>query len=181
MIDLYGLTLLAQLDTRWNDIFQNTFRIVKNSYMKGDYSYFRPAFDLNSNAYIPYKGDSPLFVTTDQLKIMISLAEVGEVNYQAYSYLKQHILNTKTLYSTYQIPSGTPGTDIQSLDGYALMAELSRIMQDEQVYELCVEKLFWNTATSTTSPIFGLIFQKEGDFAVTTYSSHVIEALISLY
>ena len=112
---------------------------------------------------------------------MISLAEVGEINYEAYSYIKQHLLNTKTLYSTYQIPSGTPGTELQSIEGYALMAKMARIILDAGVYEICTEKLFWNTATSTTSPIYGLIFQSEGEFTAKTYSCHVIDALNSLY
>jgi len=180
-IDLYALKLLTQLDDSWDEIFLNTFDIMKNSYLSGDFSYYRPVYNIEANSYIPFKGDSPLFATTDQLNIMISLAEAGEINYQAYSYIKQLIMNYKTLYSTYQIPSGTPGTQNQSLTGYALMAKLARIMEDEQVYEICVEKIFWNTATSTTSPIFGLIFQDEGDSIVRTYSNNVIIALNSLY
>jgi len=180
-IDLYALKLLTQIDEGWNIIYQNTFDIMKNSYLSGDFSFYRPAYDTVAESYIPYKGESPLFVTADQLKIMISLAESGEINYQAYSYIKQMIMNYKILYSTYQIPSGTPGTQSQSLDGYALMAKLARIIRDEQVYEICVEKIFWNTASSTTSPIFGLVFQNESEAVVKTYSYYVIAALNSLY
>ncbi len=180
-IDLYALKLLTQIDEGWFVIYQNAFDIMKNSYLSGDFSYYRPAYDTTAKSYIPFKAESPLFVTTDQLRIMLSLAEVGEVNYPAYSYIKQMIMNFKILYSTYQIPSGTPGTQNQSLEGYALMAKLARIMQDEQVYEICVEKIFWNTANSTTSPIFGLIFQNESETVVKTYAGYVITALNSLY
>lgn len=180
-IDLYALLLLSQIDTAWNGIYDNTLAIIKNSYMQGDFSYFRPAYDVTTKTYIPFTGDAPLFVTAQQVRIMSALAETGEINYPAFSYMKQILLNTNNLFATYQIPSGTPGTQAQSIEGYSLLAKLSRIVEDEQVYNACIEKIFWNTATSPTSPIFGLVFEREDENSVKVNSGDVVSSLLSLY
>lgn len=97
------------------------------------------------------------------------------------SYLKEQLYNTKTFYKSYNILTASPGTEEESISGYAMMARIARIANDKVTYDLCVERLFWNTATSATSKIYGLPFMETEDGTIRVYSSDAILSLKAIY
>lgn len=180
-IDLYGLKLLSFFDGNWTGIYENCLKIVSGAALDEPVPFYAAGYDLSTGAYIPYFGNNPEFVFEDQMSIILHLAEVSKMRESTYAFLKQQLFNTKTYYQTYNILTGNSSTEYESIAGYARMARIARIRQDQELYDLCASRINWNTATSTESSIYALPFQKWDDGRIVTYSDEVILSLKAIY
>lgn len=180
-IDLYAIKLLGQLDKGWIPVYDNCFKILKGALMDSDTPLYFAGYDIKSKGYIPYLGTTADFDFEQQMKIILHLSESGFTNEPTISYLKEQLFNTKTFFKSYNILTASPSTEAESISGYAIMARIARILNDKVTYDLCVERIFWNTATSSTSKIYGLPFQETEDGTIRVYSSDAISSLKAIY
>jgi hypothetical protein len=180
-IDIYSIKLLGQLDKGWIPVYENCFNILKGALMDSDTPLYFAGYDIESKGYIPYLGTAADYEFDQQMKIILHLAECGFTNEPTISHLKEQLFNTKTFFKSYNILTATPGTEVESISGYAIMARIARIANDKVTYELCVERILWNTATSATSKIYGLPFQETEDGTIRVYSSDAISSLKAIY
>jgi hypothetical protein len=180
-VDLYAMRLLSYIDARWTDVYDNSLSILKNAVIGEPIPLFFAAYDPTSRGYLPFTGNAPLFVTSDQMKTLLSLTEVGEMPLETYEYLRQILLNTRALYQSYHITSGNPAQQTESIASYAYMARIARINKDKNTYEFCMDRIFWNTATSTTSKIYSLPFTQTEDDRVNARTLDAVLCLKGLY
>lgn len=180
-IDLYALQLLSLVDGGWKAVYDHCLDIVQNAAIDDPVPLYQAGYDIQKAGYVPYLTQNAEFVFEDQMKIMLHLAEVSQLRESSFSYLKQQLFNTKSFYQTYQILTGTPSTENESITGYAIMARIARIRQDKELYELCIGRIAWNTATIASSEIFGLPFRTLEDGTIRSYAKDVISALKANY
>lgn len=180
-IDLYGLLLLGEINKGWHEVYENAVGIMEKSLVAEPFIFYRPFYNSVDGTYISYYKEAPKYDFGSQVKILYNLARVDRMNMDLYSQIRRHLYNTQTFYSHYNIIGNSPASSDESVKAYAYMAYLARIQKDNSTYDLCIERILWNTATSTTSPIYGLPFVEWDEDFVYVYSSDVVDALRALY
>lgn len=180
-IDLYALKLLTSIDAGWDAVYKNCLEVISKAAIDSPAPFYQAGYDVQKAGYVPYLMQKTEFDFEQQMKILLHLAEVSQIRESSFSYLKQQLFNTKTFYQTYQILTATATTENESITGYALMARIARIRQDKELYDLCIDRIEWNTATSTDSDVYGLPFQTNADGSILAYSNDAINALKVIY
>ncbi|MHB1483256.1 MAG: hypothetical protein ACYCYI_01205 [Saccharofermentanales bacterium] len=180
-IELYALKILSSVDDKWNPIYMNCVEIVKNALISDPVPLFEGGYDIAHKSYIPFLYQNPEFIFEDQMKIALHLAEISELNEQTFAYLKQQLFNTKSFYQRYSILTGIASTEDESITGYAMMARVARIREDKESYELCIQRIAWNTATISGSSIYQLPFRTMPNGGIRAFSSDVTRSLKALY
>ncbi len=173
-IDLFAMKLLIVVDKRWEEIYNNCLSVIKIAKLAKPAPLYNAGYDVKAKAYIPYLSKEPEFNFSDQMDIVLHLAEVSQIDESAYSYLKQLLFNTNNYYETYQIISASPKTENESIASYAKMARIARIKTDQELYNLCISRLKWNTATNKESQIFALPFRKLVDEKILAFSQDAV-------
>jgi hypothetical protein len=180
-IDLYALKLLTVLNAEWDDVYENCLEVIQNAAIDDPVPFYYAGYSIRKEGYVPYLTESAQFVFEDQMEILLHLAEVSELRESSFSYMKQILFNTNTYYGAYDILTGKSITETESITGYAMMARVARIRKDRELYDLCISRILWNTATSSTSDIYGLPFRTLADGSIRAYASDTVSALKALY
>lgn len=180
-IDLYALKLLGSLDPKWDSVYAESLRVVQGASISYPVPLFQAGYYPDTKGYAPYLGASPEFDFDRQLMTALHLAEVGELGESTYAFLRQELMNSRAFFRTYNILTAAAVSPAESVTGYACMARLARISNDPVVYEFCVGRIFWNSADSYTSKIFGLTFFEAEDRTVWSFAKETILSLKALY
>ena len=180
-IDLYALKLLSSVDEGWNAVYTNCLDVVQKAAIEDPVPFYQAGFDPVKNGYVPYLTQNAEFVFEYQIKIILHLAEVSQMRELTFSYLRQQLFSTRTFFESYQIPTLTPTTENESNIGYALMARIARIREDKDLYDLCVDRIKWTTATNVDSQIYGLPFRTKTDGTILAYANDAIAAIKAFY
>lgn len=181
-IDLYALKLLTQIDSKWEQIYNNSLQIILNSKLNYPGPFFSEGYYPENDGYTAYISQSQAaFDFKRQIMAALHLAEVGELDKETYSYIKEKLINDRAFYTKYDLLTGAQGSGTESIIGYAAMANIARIFKDDVVYELCAGRIFWNSATSYTSKIFGLTFIEESDGTIISSAFDSIFSIKALY
>ncbi|MHB8963295.1 MAG: hypothetical protein ACYC5K_09110 [Saccharofermentanales bacterium] len=180
-IDLYALQLLGMLDTKWNAVYDASLKAVKGALIGSPAPLFQAAYYPDTQGYAPYLGISPEFDFDRQIMTALHLAEVGELGAGTYAFLKQELMNRRAFYRSYNILTAAPASSVESVTGYACMARIARISNDPAVYDFCTGRIYWNSADSYTSKIFGLTFFEADDRTIWSYAKETILSLKALY
>jgi hypothetical protein len=180
-IDLVALELLTALDPRWDAIYEKSRAVIRGALLSEPAPLFQAGYDPDNDGYAPYLGTSPAFDTDRQMAIALHLSEVGELPDRTYAYLKQLVMNNRAFYRSYNILTAAPMPSRESIKGYASMARMARMADDPVLYAFCVGRIYWNSADSPTSRIFGLTFFETDDETIWAYADEAIPALKALY
>ncbi|MHB1454949.1 MAG: hypothetical protein ACYCYM_13480 [Saccharofermentanales bacterium] len=180
-IDLYALKLLGGIDARWDAVYSASLAVVQGASISIPAPLFQAGYYPDTKGYAPYLGTSPEFDFDRQMMTALHLAEVGQLDDSTYSYLKQQLMNSRAFYRTYNILTAAPASTAESVAGYACMARIARISNDPVIYEFCTGRIYWNSADSYTSRIFGLTFYEAEDKTVWSYAKETILSLKALY
>lgn len=180
-IDLYALKVLSGIDSKWLPVFEKTLGIVEKSQIGAEVALFNAGYDVKNNSYIPYLSKGPEFITKNQIQIALNLAQVDKTNEKILAQLKQLLYNSNAFYESYQIISNKAVNEVESLASYALMARIARINKDKELYDLCVDKMKWNTATNKNSYIYALPFRDNDDNEIIAYSYDAVLMMKSIF
>lgn len=180
-IDLYALQLLGALDPKWTAVYDASLAIVEGALIGDPAPLYQAGYYPGSKGYAPYFGTVPEFDFDRQMMTALHLAEVGQLGGPTYAYLKQLLMNSRAFYRTYSILTAAPSSTAESVTGYACMARIARILDDSAVYDFCTGRIYWNSADSYTSRIFGLTFLQTDDQTVWSYAKETILSLNALY
>jgi len=180
-IDLYALRLLSFVESGWEDVYRNCLDVIQKAAIDSPVPFYQAGYNIRESGYVPYLTGNAEFIFEDQMKIMLHLAEVSQTRESSFSYLKQLLLNTSTFYETYEILTAKASSERESIAGYAYMARIARIRQDKELYDLCIGRIEWNTATSASSDIYGLPFRTSAEGSILAYAKDAIGALKAEY
>ncbi len=180
-VDLYALRLLGELDSRWAPVYASSLAAVNGALLDAPAPLFRAGYYADGSGYAPYLGAAPVFDFGAQIRIALRLAEVGELEESTYSWLKQVLLNDRAFYQTYDILTASVVPSPESVAGYACMARIARMRGDPAVYAFCAGRIFWNSADSPTSRIFGLPFIETDDGTILVYAEDAVLSLKAFY
>lgn len=172
-IDLETLRVLSSLDSAYEAIYENTVDLLKNA-QRENQAVFSEAYDPESESYIHYVDTANIHLG-EQLKIMNSLAEIGELNDSARAWLRSR-LNNRELVETYTLQDVTTSSTMLYPLRYAQVCRIARHVEDFDLYGMALDQLLENNiSTVIQSPLYGSIFRGSvsGDVVQVTLADNV--------
>ena len=118
-MDLEAMRRAAILLPEYKEKYEETVRIVKEGKISGDLPLY--AWMYTSGGYMYYTGSQTNVDLVSSLYVMVHLAEIGQFDDEGYAWISQQIYNTGFLYTSYDMMSGDPSSDVESSEGYALV------------------------------------------------------------
>jgi hypothetical protein len=179
-LDLFTMQQLAQLDSRWQDLYNICLPLVKNGCISDDLPLYALGYSTAEQGYLNYSGITPAVDTEEALLTILHLCEVGEANPLSIHWLRDQLFNGDAIYETYHIAQGQATTDRECVAGYAIIARIARIQNDQDLYDAAVRRLLWHRATSQTSAALSAVFRTGDDGLVTVYAKDNTWTLLAM-
>lgn len=172
-IDLYTMNLLARTDDDWEKVAKKGLEIIKGGFISEEIPLFRTCYNYETKSYV--KQDEINII--DYLKILLNLSEVGMCPQEAIDWLKIQIKEYGALFNNYYIYSAKPASDLQSSAAYAMACRIATNIEDDQLYDMMMERLLAFQITDQASPLYGAF----GDLKTQdVYSFDNLQALLAL-
>lgn len=179
-LDLYAMQQLAQLDPRWQTLYEQALQIVRDGYLSDALPLYALAYAENQGGYVFFNGDTPAIDTEESLLVLLHLAEAGQDVTRGLSWLRDQMYNQHALYASYHITQGQAVSSEECLAAYALAARLARIVADEDLYQAVTQRLLWHQATSQRSAALSAIFREEASGLIRVTAADNTWALLAL-
>lgn len=169
------LTTMSEMnsfgDKRWQEIYNNSLRIIEGGYINDDIPLYRMSYDVEIGKYDDYQYVDVL----QSLIVIYNLASAGEVKEESIDWIKEK-LNEGRVYSRYNI-EGEAISDIQSTAIYALIGRIAKELNDLDMYCNAVDLMLQFQIVNEESEIYGSF----GDEAtLQVYSFDNLQALLAL-
>ena len=183
-IDLFAIRQLAALDVRWQEIYDRWLALIDGGQLEGILPFHAWAAEMNSHTgaaqYITFAGSSPVLETEEAVLVLLHLAEVGEIREESIRWLKNQLYNQGAIYKYYHIAEGTPVGAEECLPAYAMIARIARILADQSLYDLAVDRMLWHQATSSRSAALSALFRQSDYEPAVVYAQDNAMALLAL-
>ncbi|MFU0832476.1 MAG: hypothetical protein ACFWUC_05990 [Oscillospiraceae bacterium] len=158
--DIAALQRMAESDTRFAAVAENTLKTVEGGYISDDFPLYYAVFDYDNNSYSHEDLN-----TAEALYTLLHLAQVGKLKAESLSWLKERVLG-EGLAARYHVDgSAVTGYEYHSTAVYALAALIAQHAGDRELYNAALQKMerYRNgDASSTTYGAFG--DAQSGDF-----------------
>lgn len=179
-IDLFAVRELAALDPLWQAYAVDLLDLVLQGYLGDDLPLFAWAVRQDGSGIIPFAGNQPAIDTEEAMLTLLHLCEIGQAPPRSISWIKDQLLNQRAIYTQYHAAQGTALGNQECLPAYAMIARMARILQDDTLYRLAVERLLWHQATSTRSAALSALFRQEDSGQIMVWASDNTWALLAL-
>ena len=167
-MDLEAMRRAAILLPEYKEKYEETVRIVKEGKISGDLPLY--AWMYTSGGYMYYTGSQTNVDLVSSLYVMVHLAEIGQFDDEGYAWISQQIYNTGFLYTSYDMMSGDPSSDVESSEGYALVLYLSVIKGDDHLFSATYNAMMRNYATLSTSDALYTFFRNIPESRISVYA-----------
>lgn len=147
-VDLYTMQLLKKYDAKWDKVFAVMQDIVKQGYISDDFPMYAKSYSYASETY--REGDVNMVEAT---LTALNLARVDECPQETINYLKDSIKNG-AIYGLYSY-DGKKMSDTESTAIYAICALIAKEAQDEDMYNLCIDKMKRFQVMDEKSEVYG--------------------------
>ena len=178
-IDLFAMQQLAQLDDRWQSLYERYLPIVRDGFISDNLPLYALGYIENAG-YLTFSGDSPSVNTEEALLTLLHLCEVGEDNARSISWLRDQLFNRRAVYESYHIAQAHATSSVESVPAYAIIARIARIKEDADLYQAAVNRLLWHQATSQTSAARSAVFRQDTEGMIHVMASDNALALLAL-
>lgn len=169
-IDLYTIQLLSQHDAKWCDVYETMLDVVKEGYISDTFPMYAKSYSYETLAY----KESNINMVEATLTVL-NLAYVGECPQQSIDFLKQTI-SKGPIYGMYDT-SGNGISEIESTAIYAICAQIAKVIEDEEMQSMCIEKMNRFQVLDETSEVYGAFANAK---TLDLYSFDNMMALIAL-
>ena len=120
--------------------------------------------------YMYYTGSEGNVDLVSSLYVMVHLAQVGQLDANAYAWVSEQIYNNGYLYASYNIISGQAGSDVEASEAYPLVLYLAKIQGDDGLFAATYSAMMRNYATLDSSPALYTFFRNVENKRVAVYA-----------
>lgn len=169
-IDLYTIQLLSHHDAKWYDVYRTMIDVVKEGYISDTFPMYVKSYSYEALAY----KESHINMVEATLTVL-NLAYVGECPSQSIDFLK-HTISKGAVYGSYDT-SGNGISEVESTAIYAICAQIAKVIEDEEMQNMCIEKMNRFQVLDETSEVYGAFANAQ---TLDSYSFDNLMALIAL-
>lgn len=172
-IDLYTLSLIARNNSKFNRIYDNSYKILKDAYVSDGFPFYYKYYDFLNKKYSSENNISMI----DSLLVVLHLSEIGMNKPETIEWLDQKLLKGKNIYSEYNIKTKLPTSNIESTAIYAIIARIYKNRNQPEMYKLAIEKMLKFQIKNKESVFYGGFADEKKEEA---YSFDNLQALLAL-
>ncbi|WP_156627193.1 glycosyl hydrolase [Clostridium tertium] len=170
-LDLYGINLLSRLDNSWSEIYNKSLEIINNGYISDTLPLYKKFYDGNVESYDNEENVDTLL----SILVILNKAEVNEDVSKSVSWLKNRLKEYGYISTSYNINT-LEESKIESTSIYANLAQVAKVINDNELYELCINKMKVFQVKNLDSMIYGAY----GDYSTNeVYSYDNLNALLA--
>jgi len=172
-IDLYTLNLISKNNIKFNKIYDNSYKVLKNAYVSDEFPFYYKYYDFSNEKYSSENNISMI----DSLLVVLHLSEIGMNKAETIEWLDQKLLKGKNIYSEYNIKTTLPTSNIESTAIYAIIARIYKNRKQPEMYKLAIEKMLKFQIKDRKSVFYGGFADQKKEEA---YSFDNLQALLAL-
>lgn len=171
-LDIYTMNKLAQIDKRWNDIYQTSINIILNSKINNT-QFYNYEYNLSNKKY----SNKEQIDFIQNTYTLIHLAEANIIEYKDIEWMYDEFKKYNKLYTLYSSKDFKPSTNTESTALYALTARLFYICKDFEKAQMFLRQCEEFQITDVDSQLYGC-FGNEKNKEV--YSFDNLQYLLSI-
>lgn len=148
-LDLKSLDMLRKLDKKWDVVFSSSIKIINEGYIDDNLPLYKKYYDNNKNDYDEEDIDTLL-----SLIVILNKAEIGEDISPSIRWIKNQFKEYGYISTKYTL-NNNEGSDIESTAIYGLIAQISKKINDEELYKLAIDRMNLFQVKDLKSDIYG--------------------------
>lgn len=169
--DFEALNYLKEIDRRWGEVYQNSLKIVERGYLGDAFPFYAFEYDYETKIY----KEANTIRMTEGILTVLHLAQVGEHRDETIEWLIK-ALRDGAIYGEYDKTTGKPINNTESTAIYACIAQVAKVIGDQELYDLAIDKmLLWQIQNSES--VLNGAFGNEDTQEVYSYDN--LQALLA--
>ncbi|GAA0816400.1 glycosyl hydrolase family 8 [Clostridium tertium] len=170
-LDLYALKLFSLFDDKWNDVYTKSLEIINNGYISDELPLYRKYYDGNIEIFDNEENIDTLL----SILVILNKAEVNEDISKSVDWIKErlkYIGYISTSYNTNTLDE----SKIESTSIYANIAQIAKVINDEELYNMAINKMKNFQVINEKSNIYGSFGNEQTE---DVYSYDNLNALLA--
>lgn len=148
-LDLEAIMMLAEVDDRFVDIYDNSLITLEGGYISDEFPMFMSKYDYPTRKYSAPQGINMV----EAILTALNLSYAGKCPETTITYLKEKLENGK-IYARYEL-DGTVSEKFESTAIYALCAMLAKNIGDESMLQTSLAHMRKFTVTQRSNSLYG--------------------------
>ena len=149
-LDLYALKLFSLFDDKWNDIYTKSLKIINNGYISDELPLYRKYYDGNIEIFDNEENIDTLL----SILVILNKAEVNEDISKSVDWIKERLKYIGYISTSYNINT-LDESKIESTSIYANIAQIAKVINDEELYNMAINKMKNFQVINEKSNIYG--------------------------
>ncbi|MGG7178559.1 glycosyl hydrolase family 8 [Clostridium paraputrificum] len=149
-LDLPTIKLISKLDKDYNDIYKNSLEIMNGGYISDEIPLYKKEYDRKSNLYDD--GDIDTLLSSI---ILLNRVEVGEDISKSIEWIKSKYKEDGGIFISYSKDTGKAISSIESTSIYSNLLQVASLLEDTELYNICIKKLEEYQILDVNNPIYG--------------------------
>lgn len=170
-LDLYALKLFSLFDDKWNDVYTKSLEIINNGYISDELPLYRKYYDGNIEIFDNEENIDTLL----SILVILNKAEVNEDISKSVDWIKERLKYIGYI-STYYNINTLDESKIESTSIYANIAQIAKVINDEELYNMAINKMKNFQVINEKSNIYGSFGNEQTE---DVYSYDNLNALLA--
>ncbi|MEO2511722.1 glycosyl hydrolase family 8 [Clostridium tertium] len=170
-LDLYALKLFSLFDDKWNDVYTKSLEIINNGYISDELPLYRKYYDGNIEIFDNEENIDTLL----SILVILNKAEVNEDISKSVDWIKERLKYIGYISTSYNINT-LDESKIESTSIYANIAQIAKVINDEELYNMAINKMKNFQVINEKSNIYGAFGNEKTE---DVYSYDNLNALLA--
>lgn len=170
-LDLYALKLFSLFDDKWNDVYTKSLKIINNGYISDELPLYRKYYDGNIEIFDNEENIDTLL----SILVILNKAEVNEDISKSVDWIKERFKYIGYISTSYNINT-LDESKIESTSIYANIAQIAKVINDEELYNMAINKMKNFQVINEKSNIYGSFGNEQTE---DVYSYDNLNALLA--
>lgn len=170
-LDLYALKLFSLFDDKWNDVYTKSLEIINNGYISDELPLYRKYYDGNIEIFDNEENIDTLL----SILVILNKAEVNEDISKSVDWIKERLKYIGYISTSYNINT-LDESKIESTSIYANIAQIAKVINDEELYNMAINKMKNFQVINEKSNIYGSFGNEQTE---DVYSYDNLNALLA--
>lgn len=170
-LDLYALKLFSLFDDKWNDVYTKSLEIINNGYISDELPLYRKYYDGNIEIFDNEENIDTLL----SILVILNKAEVNEDISKSVDWIKERLKYIGYISTSYNI-NILDESKIESTSIYANIAQIAKVINDEELYNMAINKMKNFQVINEKSNIYGSFGNEQTE---DVYSYDNLNALLA--
>ena len=169
-MDLDALRRASVLFPRFQEKYESILKKVQGGRVSETLPLYAWMY-LSDGNYTYYSGSQGNVELIPSLYTMVHLAEVGQMDQEAYAWISARIYNGGSLYTHYNMFDGeADSSSEEAVEAYPLVLRLAVIAKDEALFKATYQVLMRKYSTLSTSQVLYTFYRSVAEQRIALYA-----------